>query len=269
MPGWLIGLFMFGFFTERRRKKIREQDFPSAWSEILETNFPVYRRLSAEDQRELQGHILVFLNEKLFEGCGGLEITDEIRVTIAAQACIMLLHRESTYYPTLRTILVYPSSYLAAHPHDDKKKEHRLGESWQFGPVVLAWDSSLRGGKNAYDGHNVVMHEFAHQLDQMDGAADGAPTLGRGESWSARKPMYRSWALVFSRDFECLQRKAANGRKTVIDEYGATNPAEFFATATEAFFEKPRQLKKKKPELYEQLRIYFKQNPVAWHGHRD
>ncbi|MDC0309478.1 zinc-dependent peptidase, partial [bacterium] len=164
---------MFGFFAKRRRKKIREGDFPGAWAEILETNFPIHRQLSAADQRELHGHILVFLYEKMFEGCGGLVIDDEIRVTIAAQACILLLHREPAYYPTLRTILVYPSSYLAKHPHDEKKKHHRLGESWQFGPVVLAWDSSQRGSKNAFDGHNVVIHEFAHQLDQMDGAADG------------------------------------------------------------------------------------------------
>ena len=180
-----------------------------------------------------------------------------------------MLHREPAYYPTLRTILVYPSSYLAKHPHDEKKKHHRLGESWQFGPVVLAWDSSQRGSKNAFDGHNVVIHEFAHQLDQMDGAADGAPTLGQGEERGQRRQLYRSWALVFSRDFECLQKKAAKGKRTVIDHYGATNPAEFFATATEAFFEKPRQLKKKRPELYEELRSYYKQDPVAWHGNRD
>ena len=256
---------MFGFFKKRQRKKIREGDFPGAWAKILETNFPIHRHLSAADQRELQGHILVFLDEKMFEGCGGLVIDDEIRVTIAAQACILLLHREPAYYPTLRTILVYPSSYLAKHPHDEKKKHHRLGESWQFGPVVLAWDSSRSGGKNAFDGHNVVMHEFAHQLDQIDGAADGAPTLGQGEERGQRRQLYRSWALVFSRDFEGLQKKAAKGKRTVIDHYGATNPAEFFATATEAFFEKPRQLKKKRPELYEELRAYYKQNPVAWH----
>ena len=122
---------------------------------------------------------------------------------------------------------------------DADDKSHRLGESWQYGPVVLAWDSSRRGGKNAFDGHNVVLHEFAHQLDQMDGVADGAPTLGRGKTFETRKLKYRSWALVFSREFECFERKAAKGKKTVIDHYGASNPAEFFATATEAFFEKP------------------------------
>ena len=239
------------------------------WINVLESNLGVYGQLSAADQRELQEHILVFLTEKRFEGCGGLEIDDEIRVTIAAQACLLLLHREPAYYPSLRTILVYPSSYLAKNPYDKQNRSHRLGESWQYGPVVLAWDSSRQGGRNAYDGRNVVMHEFAHQLDQIDGVADGAPPLGQGGDWAGRKPVYRSWALVFSREFERLQNRAAKGKKTVIDHYGTTNPAEFFATATEAFFEKPRQLKKKRPELYAELRSYYKQDPVTWHGSRD
>ena len=259
---------MFSFCKKRRRRKIRQRKFPAEWINVLESNLGVYGQLPAADQRELQEHILVFLTEKRFEGCGGLEINDEIRVTIAAQACLLLLHREPAYYPTLRTILVYPSSYLAKNPYDENSQAHRLGESWQYGPVVLAWDSSRQGGRNACDGRNVVMHEFAHQLDQIDGVADGAPPLGQGENWDKRKPMYRSWALVFSREFEQLQNRAAKGKKTVIDHYGTTNPAEFFATATEAFFEKPRQLKKKRPELYEELRSYYKQDPVTWHGSR-
>ena len=260
---------MFGFLVNRRRAKIRKGLFSSKWIEILRQNLPIYLKLTANDQRELHGHILVFLEEKTFEGCGGLEIDDEIRVTIAAQACLLLLHRKPAYYPTLRTILVYPSSYLAKNPYDENSQAHRLGESWQYGPVVLAWDSSRQGGRNAYDGRNVVMHEFAHQLDQIDGVADGAPLLGQGEDWVGRKRMYRSWALVFSREFELLQNRAAKGKKTVIDQYGTTNPAEFFATATEAFFEKPRQLKKKRPELYEELRSYYNQDPETWHGSRD
>ena len=255
---------MFGFFKEWQRKKIRRRTIPSKWIDILKANFGIYKELSSVDQLELQKHILVFLAEKKFEGCGGLEINDEIRVTIAAQACLLLLHRKSSYYPSLKTILVYPSSYLAKNPYDSKDHSHRLGESWQYGPVVLAWDSSKRGGKNAFDGSNVVIHEFAHQLDQMDGVADGSPTLGKDEEIEKRKLKYRSWALVFTKEFESFQNKATKGKKTVIDHYGATNPAEFFATATEAFFEKPKQLKKKRPELYKELRSYYKQDPAAW-----
>ncbi len=255
---------MFGFFKKWQRANIRRKIFPSEWREVLKANFEIYKQLSFADQQEIQTHILIFLAEKKFEGCGGLEINDEIRVTIAAQACLLLLHRKSKYYPSLKTILVYPSSYLAKNPYDSNDQSHRLGESWQYGPVVLAWDSSKRGGKNAFDGSNVVIHEFAHQLDQMDGVADGAPTLGKGEKLEKRKLKYRSWALVFTKEFECFQKKAAKGKKTVIDHYGATNPAEFFATATEAFFEKPRQLKKKRPELYKELRSYYKQDPATW-----
>ena len=255
---------MFGFVKKWHRTKIRRGTFPSEWIDVLKANFGIYKQLSCADKKELQSHILVFLAEKKFEGCGGLKINDEIRVTISAQACLLLLHRKPTYYPSLKTILVYPSSYLAKNPYDSKDQSHRLGESWQYGPVVLAWDSSKRGGKNAFDGNNVVIHEFAHQLDQMDGVADGAPTLGKGEELEKRKLKYRSWALVFTKEFESFQQKAAKGKKTVIDHYGATNPAEFFATATEAFFEKPRQLKKKRPELYKELRSYYKQDPAAW-----
>lgn len=255
---------MFGFIKKWKRSKIRRSTFPKEWIEILKTNFGIYNQLPCADQQELQKHILVFLSEKCFEGCSGLKIDDEIRVTISAQACLLLLHRKPEYYPSLKTILVYPSSYLAKNPYDSTDKSHRLGESWQYGPVVLAWDSSARGGKNAYDGNNVVIHEFAHQLDQMDGIADGAPTLGKGEQLEKRKLKYRSWALVFTQEFESFQKKAAKGKKTVIDHYGATNPAEFFATATEAFFEKSRQLKKKRPELYKELRSYYKQDPATW-----
>ena len=219
------------------------------------------------------GHILVFLYEKMFEGCGGLLIDDEIRVTIAAQACILLLHREPAYYPTLRTILVYPSSYLAKHPHDEKKKHHRLGESVavRAGRARLGLEPAP-AAKNAFGrATNVVMHEFAHQLDQMDGAgrrrAHAWPRGGAGPA-RATVPLVGHWysAAILS----ALQKKGGQGQKDRDrPTMGATNPAEFFATATEAFFEKPRQLKKKRPELYEELRSYYKQDPVAWHGNRD
>ena len=134
---------VFGFFRNRRRAKIRKGLFSSTWVEILRQNIPIYLKLTADDRLELQGHILVFLDEKTFEGCGGLEIDDEIRVTIAAQACLLLLHREPAYYPTLRTILVYPSSYLAKNPYDENNQAHRLGRrrratAWPGGGVGRA-----------------------------------------------------------------------------------------------------------------------------------
>ena len=203
----------------------------------------------------------IFLLEKSFEGCGGLTITDEIRVTIAAQACMLLLNRKEGCYPKLYSVLVYPSTYVAGgkgfFSSQSEPESVRLGESWARGAVVLAWDSVRQGAFNFSDGHNVAMHEFAHQLDQEDGVADGAPVL---ENRSA----YTSWARVFSREFARLQEKKRKGKHSLLDKYGATNPAEFFAVATESFFEKPKQFQKKHPELYAELQGYYKVNPIEW-----
>jgi Mlc titration factor MtfA (ptsG expression regulator) len=210
----------------------------------------------------------VFLDEKSFEGCGGLAITDEIRVTIAGQACILLLGRQTDYYPQLRTILVYPHRYLADHREhlpDGSVREGvhaRLGESWCRGPVVLAWDDVLRGAADIHDGHNVVFHEFAHQLDGESGANEGAPVL-------PRRSMYIAWARVLGHEYEHLIDELKHHRRTFIDAYGATSPAEFFAVVTEAFFEQSIQLKRRHPELYDQLVAFYQQDPASRVADRD
>ena len=174
---------MFGWLKRRRREAVRRGAFPAAWRAIIEKNVPYAAGLSPEDRQELLGDVQVFLAEKRFEGCGGLSITDEVRVTIAAQACVLLLHRQTDYYPRLVSILVYPSTYLvpggrgAANGLPDEAPQARLGESWARDVVVLAWDSVVSGASDIHDGHNVVLHEFAHQLDQEDGVGDGAPIL--------------------------------------------------------------------------------------------
>jgi Mlc titration factor MtfA (ptsG expression regulator) len=254
------GRIMFGFFKKQRREKLRQNPFPAGWVEVLERNVPIYGRLPEDDRLELQGLIQIFLAEKVFEGCNGLEITDEIRVTIAAQACMLLLRRETDVYPKLITILVYPTAYVSNMPQHSPQgvvtegPQGRLGEAWTSGVVVLSWDDVLHGAADVRDGHNVVFHEFAHQLDQEDGSADGAPIL-------PRRNMYSAWARVLGAEYAELQKATEAGKKTVLDEYGATEPAEFFAVATEAFFEKPIQLKKKHPELYEELKEYYGQDP--------
>ena len=253
---------MLGFFERRRREAIRSRPFPPEWRAIIDRNVPYCGRLSPEDREELEGHIQVLLAEKTFEGCGGLELTDTIKVTIAAQACILLLHRDTDYYPDLDVILVYPSTYVARGARaaeggivvDDAQV--RLGESWTRGVVVLAWDSVLSGAADMRDGHNLVLHEFAHQLDQESGDVDGAPAL-------PRRGMYTAWARVLSKDYEKLVGDDARGRRTVIDTYGATNPAEFFAVVTETFFEKPLQLRARHPDLYEQLKLFYQQDPAG------
>jgi len=261
---------MIGCFMPKGRRELTGAAFPVPWLGLLHQRFPLYRRLGEADRRELQEKILVFLAEKNFEGCGGLSITDEIRVTVAAQACLLLLHRPAKCYAGLRSILVYPSTYFAPsvrHYHGGVTSEEQialLGESWEHGAVVLAWDSVCGGAANPFDGHNVVLHEFAHQLDQEDGLANGAPVLGRGRPLLERIGLYSSWARILAAEYEQLRRKAGKGRKSVLDRYAASHPAEFFAVATECFFEKPRQLLKKRPQLYGELKRFYCQDPATW-----
>ena len=251
---------MFGF-RRRRRARLRAQPFPDAWVAAMDANVPYCRLLTPADRQELQGDIAVFLAEKRFEGCGGLEMTDEIRVTVAAQACLLLLHRENDDYPGLRSILVYPGVYSAparrAGPggHAVEAVQARLGESWAQGAVVLAWDAVRRGAREVHDGHNVVLHEFAHQLDQENVYADGVPILPRTE-------MFKPWARILGREYAALVEQARRQAHTDLDAYGATNPAEFFAVVTEAFFEKPLDMRARHPELYEELRAFYQQDPA-------
>jgi Mlc titration factor MtfA (ptsG expression regulator) len=251
-------------FKSRRRGRLRAQPAPAAWRAILERNLPVFTRLSATDQAELLGHTQVFLAEKQFEGAGGLELTDEIRVTIAGQASLMLLHRETDYYPELISIIVYPSGYTV---HEDRHigggiweegGEDRLGHTGKrLGALVLAWDAVRRGASEPNDGENLVLHEFAHQLDFENQSSDGTPALDtRGD--------YLAWARVMSAEFNALRNASDAGQPTLLDQYGSTNPAEFFAVITEAFFERPRALKKKHPALFAQLQRFYKQDPTTY-----
>jgi Mlc titration factor MtfA (ptsG expression regulator) len=255
---------MLGLFTNRRREKLRSEKPPKEWIDILERNFPLFGRLTPDDQKELLGHIQVFIDEKYFEGCGGLELTDEIRVTIAAQACLLLMHRDTDYYPNLTSILVYPSGYTANESRYiggglwEEGPEDRLGHTaHNLGALVLAWDAAQHGALNPSDGSNVVLHEFAHQLDFENRSADGTPDLDT-------RAEYESWARVMTAEFNRLRQSIPYDYDRVIDIYGAQNPTEFFAVATEAFFETPRALKSNHPELYEALMRYFRQDPVTY-----
>jgi len=247
-----------------RRERLRTTPFPPEWREIITRNLPIFARLPTTDQQELLGHVQVFLNEKRFEGCAGLELTDEIRVTIAAQACLLLLHRETDYYPELTSILVYPSTYI---PEEDR----HVGENiWEHGPdnrlgrvtrpmgsLVLAWDEVKHGATDPADGQNPVVHEFAHQLDFEDASSDGAPALGT-------RAEYLTWARVMRREFEALREAEETGTESVLDTLAAAHPSEFFAVATEAFFERPRSLRAKNRQLYDQLAAFFRQDPIAY-----
>ena len=262
--GLVIVVIVLALWIPRfRLKRAIEAPFPGQWVEILERNIQVYRDLPMPLRLQLRRLIKQFLHEKQFSGSAGLEITDEMRVTIAAQACMLHLNRRGDLYPKLKYILVYPSAFVVSRPEADasgvvsKRNRGLLGESWQNGKVILAWDNVLHGARNFVDGSNVVLHEFAHQLDSESGTADGAPLL-------AGTSCYRSWAAALSEEFEELQKDNHFGRRSLMDHYGATNPAEFFAVATETFFEKPRQMAKHHPELCAVLKNYYRIDPRDW-----
>jgi Mlc titration factor MtfA (ptsG expression regulator) len=257
---------MLSLFRRRRRRRLRDTPMPDAWRRIVERNVPPFRRLPAADQEELLGHAQVLLAEKHWEGCGGLLLTDEHRVTIAAWAALLLLHRETDYFPELRAILVYPEAYVVEEQQalDDyivTEGEEELGGHTQerLGALLLNWRDIKADARAPEDGVNLVLHEFAHQLDFEGGTADGAPTLSRRE-------MAARWHEVLTAELARLRRDVQRRRRTVLDPYGAEDPVEFFAVATEAFFETPEALQAEHPALYEELARYYRQDPAGWGG---
>ena len=237
--------------------------FKEEWCAILGENLPLYTRLPEPLKLTLHDKIAAFVSTTYFEGCGDLELDDEMILTVAAQACILVINHESAPYPKLNTVLLYPSTFSSKIKDFNtggtvsERRVHRLGESWSNGTVILAWDSVHHGATNIFDGHNVTFHEFAHQLDSESGQTDGVPRLSSHEA-------YQTWGTVLSEGYAELCENAERRKKTVLDHYGATNIAEYFAVATEAFFEKPKQLKKKRPDLYAELKGYYRLDPVEW-----
>jgi Mlc titration factor MtfA (ptsG expression regulator) len=230
---------------------------------IIERNVDQYAGMPPALQVQLQGLVKRFLHDKVFVGCAGLDVTEEMRVTIAAQACLLLLNRHSRVYPGLHAVLVYPGAFLVPRKEFDQAgvvtetRQDLLGESWGDGRVVLSWEHVRRAGMAPAGTHNVVLHEFAHQLDSESGSNNGAPFLGNAER-------YRSWSETLARDFALLRRNTYWGQRDVLDPYGATNPAEFFAVATETFFEQPHQLAARHAALYAEFEAYYRVDPRAW-----
>jgi Mlc titration factor MtfA (ptsG expression regulator) len=252
---------IWGIFKQRRRKKLIQEPFPDAWRAILEQHVPMYGKLTPELRGRLEQSVQILIAEKHFEGCGGLELTDEIRVTIAGHAGCLLLGHDFDYFSRLVSILVYPSIFFVpghapelAGTISEEADEH-LGESWDIGAVVLAWDQVLRGASNTDDGYNVVLHEFAHQLDAEVSGTDGWPSLRGAE-------LLNRWSDVMQRNYLRLERDLRRGRRTVLDSYALENEAEFFAVATETFFEAGKMMKNRAPDLYGILRDFYGFDPV-------
>ncbi|MFZ4479618.1 MAG: zinc-dependent peptidase [Rhodoferax sp.] len=257
---WLLGQ---PYLAERRRERIRARPFPPAWRDILKQRVPFVRALPVDLQLQLKRLIQVFVAEKSFIGCDGLQISDEIRVTIAAQACLLILGGARGYYPKLREILVYPGSFVVEHEHTDEigvahhARQVLSGESWERGQVVLSWHDTLHDAATPDSGQNVVIHEFAHQLDQETGAANGAPLL-------ARREHYARWSRVLGAEFRRLRSAASEQQDTLFNAYGATDPAEFFAVISEVFFEQPARMADEHPALYRELALFYRLDPVCW-----
>lgn len=256
-------LAMFGWWRRWRRGQILKNPFPDDWNAILQQSFPQQDRLSSEEQSLLRQRIQVFVAEKHWEACRGLTMTDEIRVLVAAHACLLTLKLSEDSLNRVLSILVYPTAYVAREIHQAGPgvvvhgRQLRAGEAWYRGPVILSWEDIEAGIERRTRGRNLVMHEFAHQLDMLNGGSvDGTPPL--------EDPALRDrWDDVMERAYRQLHQDCQHFGRNVLDCYGTTNRAEFFAVATEAFFESPRRLLRQDADLYAILAGYYRQDPAG------
>ncbi len=222
--------------------------------------YPFTRALSAEERTRLRERVILFLHEKSIVGAGGLVVRDEMRMSIAAQACMLILNLDLEYYRGWVEIIVYPDEFVAEYDYvDEDGIAHHVeapmtGESWLEGPVILSWaDAELRGED---PGYNVVIHEFAHKLDMLNGDANGFPPLHPGMDREA-------WPRDFGAAYENFCGRVARGDPSAIDPYAAEHPAEFFAVLSEAFFETPAAVRAEYRDVYRQLAAFYRQDPAA------
>jgi Mlc titration factor MtfA (ptsG expression regulator) len=253
---------VFSWIKKRRRRKSLIGPLRDDWLAILRRNVAVYPLLSDDQQEAMRDAIRIFIAEKNWEGCNGLKVTDEMKVTIAGYACLLLLGISHDYFSNVLSILIYPSAYRAPTKRNDvgvviDSEEDRNGEAWYRGPVVLSWQEILDDISHPWDGQNLILHEFAHQLDMLDREVNGTPPLHS-------RDQAERWNRVMTEEFQRLIVDARRGRPTLIDTYGTTNEAEFFAVTTECFFDAPRELRQAHPDLYALLSEYYGQNPAEW-----
>jgi Mlc titration factor MtfA (ptsG expression regulator) len=256
---------MFGLLKKWRRRRILGRPFDPRWLEYLARHVPHYDLLTGVEQAKLRDDLRIFIAERHWEGVGGLAITDEVQVAIAGQACLLVLSYSVDLFDRVRTVLVKPDAYVGPETipviHDIALfgETVRLGEAHYRGPVILSWKAAQRGGALADEGENLVMHEFAHQLDMLDGLADGIPPIGD-------PALRKRWKSVMQDEYERLARAAERGRETILDPYGATDEAEFFSVATESFFQRPVDLRTHQPRLYTLLCAMYQQDPASRMG---
>ena len=249
------------WLRQRKRNRLLATPLNQEQRAVLARLVPIVRRLPEKLRPNLEGRINLFLDQVTFRGNLGVEVTDEMKLSIAAQACLPIIN-SPVWYDTLRNVLIYPSAFSARRDTHDgfvihERNHGMLGESWNRGPVVLSWDHALQGGLDADDGYNVVIHEFAHQLDSLTGHTNGIPILRKGQT-------YAGWETAMLNAFQDHVDRVESGRPTLIDPYGATNHEEFFAEAVVVFFEKPRALQREEPALYAQLSELLALDPAKW-----
>lgn len=250
---------MFRWLRLRRRKKILREPFPDAWRSVLRRNVRQFDQLDHPLQQRMEKSVRVIVDEKKWEGLDGLLIDDEIRVTIAGHASLMLLGVTNYYFDGVRTVLVFPKPFRRKTRDGWVVDEdnHLAGEAWQGGPIVLSWHDVLGGASRPGDGQNLVIHEFAHHLDGIDGEMGGSLMF-------ADRTASQQWREVMQREFGSLQKAVRRGRRTLLDAYGATHQAEFFAVASEMFFERPQPLRDRHRELFDLLVEYYRLDPIHW-----
>lgn len=256
-----FSVFYLFFYRNWRRERQLQQPFPAHWQKTLRAQVPFYNKLPRELRNQLEQHVQLFLAEKSFYGCDGFEVDDTVRLTVAGHACMLIVARNFSDFDEVSSILVYPDAYHVREVESDgivvsESSQIRAGEASSRGQVVLAWAECEEGAVNPDGHHNVILHEFAHQLDYLDGTADGAPPLSGEQA--------RHWQEIMTRAYDHLRHSLRHHGKPWLDPYGATEPAEFFAVLTEAFFQQPGHLKEEQPEVFEALRGFYRLDPVTF-----
>ncbi|MDB5313117.1 MAG: hypothetical protein JWO38_7319 [Gemmataceae bacterium] len=255
-------MFFFSWLRNRRRRKLLAQPFPIRWEGFLRQNVAHYPRLSAAEQARLRDITRVLVAEKKWEGGRGLFVTEEMKVTIAAQAALLLVGADHDYYARVDSFVVYPGAFRTpvledAWEDDDLSDQELDGQAVYRGPVIVSWEDVLPEGREPDYGYNLVIHEFAHQLDFLDNLVNGTPPLG-DPALEAR------WRYVMTVAFEDHRRALAEGDDLFFTEHAASSETEFFADATEAFFCRPEDMKEMYPEVYQLLEAYYRVDPVKW-----
>tara|TARA_R110000868_G_scaffold26220_14_gene101301 strand:+ start:541 stop:1350 length:810 start_codon:yes stop_codon:yes gene_type:complete len=267
---WIVLLILFlgagtlvarHWSAQRLRKALLASELPADQRAIVLDSVPLLRKLPDALRQTLDGKIALFLHQIEFIGCDGVEVTEEMRLSIAAQACLLVVNT-GNWYVNLRTVLIYPGAFKSRRAEHNgyvvtERETVRTGESWARGPVVLSWADARQGALDDMDGHNVVFHEFAHQLDDLSGHTDGVPVLDKQQSFA-------EWERVFVAAFKAHSSRVESGHPSVFDAYGATGPEEFFAVAVETFFERPADLQREAPDVYRQLERLFRLDPSSW-----